>query len=251
MTDLRIKRAALLACLLAVIAYALFGEDAEAQTFMDGSQQRQHPSGTVGVHAGSGDGGELLRPWPVEERGSPGESPRQTALPSGSKARVRFPAPGDPSMRTSCPPVLTTTAHAHHRATRGWDSDELVLREHVQARVRVQRLCVGKGKPEAFVRRQIAHARRAYKRAEANPYPDPKTLPDYDYLYGVAGCESGHDPQAVDPSGTYYGLFQFDLGTWASVGGSGNPAQASVEEQYFRAQKLYDSRGSSPWPVCG
>jgi hypothetical protein len=70
-------------------------------------------------------------------------------------------------------------------------------------------------------------------------------------LDAIAACESGGDPTAVDASGTYYGLYQFDLGTWASVGGSGSPAEASPEEQSYRASLLYARAGSSPWPVCG
>jgi murein DD-endopeptidase MepM/ murein hydrolase activator NlpD len=66
----------------------------------------------------------------------------------------------------------------------------------------------------------------------------------------VAQCESGGNPRAVNPAG-YYGLFQFDLQTWRSVGGSGNPAKASAAEQLMRAKKLYAQRGASPWPVCG
>ncbi|MFI7066434.1 transglycosylase family protein [Kribbella sp. NPDC050124] len=66
----------------------------------------------------------------------------------------------------------------------------------------------------------------------------------------VAQCESGGNPRAVNPAG-YYGLFQFDLQTWRSVGGSGNPAKASAAEQLMRAKKLYAQRGAQPWPVCG
>jgi resuscitation-promoting factor RpfB len=66
----------------------------------------------------------------------------------------------------------------------------------------------------------------------------------------VAQCESSGNPRAVSPAG-YYGLFQFDLQTWRSVGGSGNPINASAAEQLSRAKKLYAQRGASPWPVCG
>jgi LysM repeat protein len=66
----------------------------------------------------------------------------------------------------------------------------------------------------------------------------------------VAQCESSGNPRAVNPAG-YYGLFQFDLQTWRSVGGSGNPANASAAEQLMRAKKLYAQRGAQPWPVCG
>jgi peptidoglycan hydrolase-like protein with peptidoglycan-binding domain len=66
----------------------------------------------------------------------------------------------------------------------------------------------------------------------------------------LARCESGGRPTAVNPAG-YYGLYQFNLGTWRSVGGSGYPHRASSAEQLYRAQVLYQRRGSRPWPVCG
>jgi hypothetical protein len=70
-------------------------------------------------------------------------------------------------------------------------------------------------------------------------------------LDAIAACESGGDPAAVDSTGTYFGKYQFDTGTWASVGGSGSPAEATEEEQDYRASLLYSQAGSSPWPVCG
>lgn len=70
-------------------------------------------------------------------------------------------------------------------------------------------------------------------------------------LEAIAACESGGNPRAVSASGTYRGLFQFDYGTWASVGGHGDPAAAPALEQYRRAAMLYARSGSSPWPVCG
>ncbi|MBD9700507.1 DUF348 domain-containing protein [Streptomyces sp. ID01-12c] len=68
---------------------------------------------------------------------------------------------------------------------------------------------------------------------------------------GLAACESGGRPDAVDPSGTYGGLYQFDTGTWRSLGGSGRPQDAPAAEQTLRAKKLYVQRGASPWPHCG
>ena len=70
-------------------------------------------------------------------------------------------------------------------------------------------------------------------------------------LEAIASCESGGDPTAVSSDGTYRGLFQFDYATWSSMGGSGDPAAASVAEQDYRAALLYAASGSSPWPVCG
>jgi hypothetical protein len=70
-------------------------------------------------------------------------------------------------------------------------------------------------------------------------------------LESIAACESGGDPAAVSSDGTYRGKYQFDMGTWASVGGSGDPAAAPEAEQDYRAALLYSQAGSSPWPVCG
>jgi hypothetical protein len=70
-------------------------------------------------------------------------------------------------------------------------------------------------------------------------------------LDSIAACESGGDPTAVSSDGTYRGKYQFDYGTWASVGGSGDPAAAPEAEQDYRAALLYTQSGSSPWPICG
>ncbi|MET7615895.1 ubiquitin-like domain-containing protein [Streptomyces sp. NPDC005408] len=67
----------------------------------------------------------------------------------------------------------------------------------------------------------------------------------------LAHCESGGRPGAVDPSGNYGGLYQFDTGTWHALGGSGRPQDASASEQTYRAKKLFVQRGASPWPHCG
>jgi uncharacterized protein YabE (DUF348 family) len=66
----------------------------------------------------------------------------------------------------------------------------------------------------------------------------------------LAACESGGRPDAVSASGAYRGMYQFSRGTWAGVGGSGDPAAASVEEQTMRAQMLYARSGAGQWG-CG
>ena len=67
----------------------------------------------------------------------------------------------------------------------------------------------------------------------------------------LAQCESSGNPRAVGGGGLYFGLYQFNLGTWHGVGGVGNPVDASPAEQTYRAKLLYRNRGSQPWPVCG
>ncbi|MEV7002548.1 ubiquitin-like domain-containing protein [Streptomyces sp. NPDC093982] len=68
---------------------------------------------------------------------------------------------------------------------------------------------------------------------------------------GLAACESGGRADAVDSSGTYGGLYQFDTHTWRSLGGKGRPQDAPAAEQTARAKKLYVRQGASPWPHCG
>jgi hypothetical protein len=70
-------------------------------------------------------------------------------------------------------------------------------------------------------------------------------------LESIASCESGGDPAAVSADGSYRGKYQFDFGTWESVGGAGDPAAAPEDEQDYRAALLYSRSGSSPWPICG
>ena len=70
-------------------------------------------------------------------------------------------------------------------------------------------------------------------------------------LGAVARCESRGDPTAVSADGRYRGKYQFDLPTWQSVGGTGDPALASEREQDRRARALAVERGAAPWPVCG
>ena len=67
----------------------------------------------------------------------------------------------------------------------------------------------------------------------------------------LADCESGGNPNAVNPAGPYYGLYQFSASTWHSVGGSGIPTDYGSGEQTLRAKKLYQKAGAGQWPVCG
>jgi len=89
-------------------------------------------------------------------------------------------------------------------------------------------------------------ARRLAARADAVPGGPSRTT-----LERIAACESGGDPTAVGGGGSFRGKYQFDQGTWASVGGNGDPAAAPEAEQDYRAALLYARSGSSPWPVCG
>jgi hypothetical protein len=62
----------------------------------------------------------------------------------------------------------------------------------------------------------------------------------------LRACES-----PTNSGTTYRGYYQFSASSWASTGGTGDPAAASLEEQTARAQYL--AAHSDPfhqWPVC-
>jgi hypothetical protein len=69
-------------------------------------------------------------------------------------------------------------------------------------------------------------------------------------LAAIAACESGGNPRAVGGGGLYRGKYQFSRGTWASVGGTGDPAAAPEAEQDRRAAMLLARSGPGHWPNC-
>ena len=99
-----------------------------------------------------------------------------------------------------------------------------------------------RGQSPDAIRVRIRQLERQERRANA-----PTASP---VLEAIAACESGGDP-TTDTGNGFYGKYQFTLLTWASVGGSGNPAAASEAEQNRRAALLYAREGAAPWPVCG
>ena len=70
-------------------------------------------------------------------------------------------------------------------------------------------------------------------------------------LQTIAACESHDNPHAIGGGGAFRGKYQFDYATWASVGGSGDPAAAPEAEQDRRAAMLMARSGAGIWPVCG
>jgi hypothetical protein len=94
--------------------------------------------------------------------------------------------------------------------------------------------------------RKLKLRTKARKRAAAAPAAAASPQ-----LEAIAACESGGNPSAIGGGGAFRGKYQFDYGTWASVGGSGDPAAAPEAEQDARAQALLARSGTSPWPVCG
>jgi peptidoglycan hydrolase-like protein with peptidoglycan-binding domain len=69
-------------------------------------------------------------------------------------------------------------------------------------------------------------------------------------LRRIAECESGGNPRAISPGGTYRGKYQFSRDTWRNLGGTGDPADAPEWLQDRLALKLYRQAGTAPWPNC-
>lgn len=65
----------------------------------------------------------------------------------------------------------------------------------------------------------------------------------------LAECESGGD-WSINTGNGYYGGLQFLPETWEAHGGTGNPADASREQQIAVAENVLESQGWGAWPAC-
>jgi uncharacterized protein YabE (DUF348 family) len=93
---------------------------------------------------------------------------------------------------------------------------------------------------------------RSTSTSASSPAPEPAPAPapaTGDVWAKLAQCESGGNPRANTGNG-YYGLYQFSLGTWQAMGGSGLPSDASAAEQTQRAKALQARSGWGQWPAC-
>lgn len=108
--------------------------------------------------------------------------------------------------------------------------------------------------PRSWSQARLWHrlAHRAKKATCAPPTPWPA------WWYSQAMCIHRHEAvdwhEASNPSSR--GGMQIQYGTWASVGGRGDPADASPAEQLYRAYLIWKRDGGSwrEWttaPLCG
>jgi hypothetical protein len=85
----------------------------------------------------------------------------------------------------------------------------------------------------------------------ASPRDDVQTVSYAAPSGGIVGCiisrESGGDPTIVNPSSGAGGLFQFLPSTWASLGFSGLPEDASAATQWAAFDKEVALSGYSAW----
>jgi LysM repeat protein len=94
---------------------------------------------------------------------------------------------------------------------------------------------------------------QAETEAAPEPAPAPAAAPAPQSGGGVwdrlAECESGGN-WSISTGNGYYGGLQFSQGSWQAAGGSGNPANASREEQIRVAESLLAQQGWGAWPAC-
>jgi resuscitation-promoting factor RpfB len=169
------------------------------------------------------------------------EARRSTVTESVDYPVVKQP---DSSMYTDQSTVITSGVPGSARATYNVRYVDGV----VKSRSLVTRTFLSQ--PKAEVEKVGTKQRPVAPVAPAAPVSNSGSGLNWD---AVAACESGGN-WAINTGNGFYGGVQFDYGTWLSYGG-GAYAQtanlASRDEQIIVATRLYDARGSSPWPVCG
>jgi hypothetical protein len=155
--------------------------------------------------------------------------------------------------------ITNTTANDNRHAR--------LVKRFLGARNRLNRLIAkreGRHKPKALRTAKQAHwsdpaLRRALRKLRRRIRQVSRQLRARAQVAGgvrailerIAACESHGNPRAIGGGGAFRGKYQFTYGTWATVGGKGDPAAASEAEQDRRAAILLRRTGGSAWPVCG
>jgi hypothetical protein len=179
-------------------------------------------------------------------------------------ATLAFAADGPSSAVPALPPVDLAAGSSIHDQLRAAGEDLAARRRVAKRRVlRVARKVADvRGTPVTqryvhkldrysvaqLARRHLRLKRTLRKLRETGGAPNVAIPPQ---LAAIAACESGGNPAAIGGGGAFRGKYQFTYSTWASVGGSGDPAGAPEAEQDRRAAMLYQSAGAGQWPVCG
>ena len=177
-------------------------------------------------------------------------------LPAGARAAEAVDPPSPLRAALRAPLAGHLTVAGQMRAARRSDEQRRLIRVATGLERRVARVRRARpdrprlrGEAPAELRLRITRLRDELRDARRERAMERVPVPPQ--LESIAACESGGDPGAIGGGGLYRGKYQFDLETWSSVGGSGDPAAASEAEQDMRAAMLYNRAGATPWPVCG
>ena len=126
-----------------------------------------------------------------------------------------------------------------------------VKKKALRKEIRIEQKKAEKAEKRKLAKKKAKKRAKAEKAAAKGGAAQGSSGAASPHLEAIAACESGGDPSAIGGGGAYRGKYQFSYSTWASVGGSGDPAAAPEAEQDKRAAMLYAKAGSSPWPTCG
>lgn len=167
------------------------------------------------------------------------------------------------SLSTVRPSIAATEAHSRlHTVVDPWVGMEQVQILHEAERARFFAAVKAEEERQAAIaaekerQRQAAIAKAAAAKAAAKqsaPATSSKAAapaPSGDVWHRLAMCETGGKMDNPNTGNGYYGYFQFSLGTWQSVGGSGYPHEHSYGTQLAFAQKLQARSGWGQWPAC-
>lgn len=202
----------------------------------------------------------LLGPWLALGVGLAGVTAMSDSEPLGAVAAaeltpmVRSASVPSPIRLNALVPATITSAGTSPATAQLLGLDELLVPNDptpLPAPARLDRLFSVSGQPVKELPPGYHH-----QLLEPELLPDaatesPEGGPSAAQWRALRQCESSNNYSAVNPSGKYRGAYQFDLPTWESVGGSGDPAAAPPHEQDHRALLLYQRRGAAPWPICG
>jgi len=166
--------------------------------------------------------------------------------------RHRRPHRNDPKAAT----WSATTAVTHLDAELAQASSQVISQGETLRSQRERYAAAAAAADSQQLRDETGHARVvSYSTSSNSAYQGSYSVPQS--MAAVLACirqyESGDNYS--DSSNPYYrGAYQFSYATWASVGGTGDPAMASPQEQDMRAAMLAERDGWSPWSTaseCG
>jgi hypothetical protein len=132
------------------------------------------------------------------------------------------------------------------------NDDRLATQRRVAEHAYLTALSVEHAEEDSYLQ-AVAVERAAVKAYVASlPRPRPVVTPrpaTSDAWAALRRCESGGN-YAEDTGNGYYGAYQFNLGTWKSLGYGGLPSQAPPALQDQAARALQARRGWGQWPSC-
>jgi hypothetical protein len=128
-----------------------------------------------------------------------------------------------------------------------WDVRVAQLTERAQVTAYLAAAARKQAQTQAFLAAMAANRARSVPPATA-VRSAPAAAPR-DPWPALRQCESGGN-YAADTGNGYYGAYQFNLGTWRSLGFGGLPSQAVPAQQDQAAQELEARRGWDQWPSC-